>query len=173
MAERELLLLRHGKSSWDEPGLDDRERPLALRGERAAAAMGAYLAQRERIPDLVLCSPARRTRETWERLRLAFDAAPAVEMDEALYAATPRAILGRVRAVADEVGSLLVLGHNPGVAALAAELAGSGDPEARQQMGRKFPTAALAVLAPPEGPWSALKPGTAALLEFRTPKELV
>src|SRR5690349_1589139 len=85
MTSRRILLLRHAKSAWDEPGLDDFDRPLAARGRRAAAVMGVYLRDEKLVPDLVLCSAARRAAETWEIAAHELPKAPAVERDPGLY----------------------------------------------------------------------------------------
>ncbi len=83
------MLLRHAKSSWGAPTLSDHERPLSPRGERAAAAMGMYLARSEPAPDVILCSSARRTRETLDTVRARLSGAPRVSVEDALYGASP------------------------------------------------------------------------------------
>jgi phosphohistidine phosphatase len=170
---KRLLLLRHAKSSWDEAGIADHDRPLAPRGERAAALMAAHLAQREASPGLVLCSSARRTRETLERLRLQLVGEPAVCVERELYLADADVLLERVRRVDDRQGSVLLLGHNPGLAELAALLAGSGDADALAHLRRKFPTAALADLCFEVERWRDVAPGLGRLAAFAAPKDLI
>ena len=126
-----LYLLRHAKSSWDDPGLVDHDRPLAPRGRQAAEAIGAYLREHDIGPELVLCSSAARTRETLERVGLTG------QIEDALYGAGASALLARLHEVPDEVASVMLIGHNPGMRQLAVDLAGLDD---------KFPTAALATL---------------------------
>lgn len=167
---RTLHLLRHGKSSR-EGGLDDRDRPLAPRGARAAALIGLYLAQERVVPDLVLCSTARRAVETWELVAAELPRAPQVRREDALYMVAPEALLARVQRVDDAVRSLLVVGHNPAFLALATSLAAS-DADAVRRIG-KFPTAALASFAYERGGWSALAPGRASLVRFVRPADLV
>jgi phosphohistidine phosphatase len=163
-----LLLLRHAKSSWDDPSLADRDRPLAPRGHRAAERMADHLRSDFPHPDLVLCSPALRTRETLDRMSNAFGDAEVV-VDDELYGAGEGELLERLRAVDDRFETVAVIGHNPGIHDLAIALAGSGAELGR--MGAKFPTGALAVLAFDE-PWRDVSPGGGLLEAFVTPKDL-
>ena len=124
---RTLTLFRHAKSSWAEPGLPDFDRPLAPRGEDAAPLMAAFLVERGLAPDLVLCSSARRTRETLDLALPAFRPAPKIAYDETLYHAPAPVMIGQIRQTPDEVRNLMILGHNPGLQALAIDLVGAGD----------------------------------------------
>jgi phosphohistidine phosphatase len=164
---KRLYLLRHAKSSWDEPGLADRDRPLAPRGERASKVMAEHLRDEGIAPQLVLCSPSKRTRETLARLGL--EEGSEVRFEDELYAASAGDMLEVLQGVPDEVESVMVIGHNPGMEGLALELAAGGDDLDR--MREKFPTAALAALAF-DGAWSELAPGGAELVSFVEPKEL-
>jgi phosphohistidine phosphatase len=166
---RRLLLLRHAKSSWADPGARDHDRPLNPRGRHAATRMGTYLHDEGLVPDLVLCSSARRTCETVARLDLPDSVELVIEHD--LYLAHPDAVVEQIRAVADAVTTLMVVGHNPTTQDLALELAGGGEPDAILRMGQKFPTGALAILAVP-GRWSTVAPGIATLERFVTPRAL-
>jgi len=169
---KRLLLLRHAKSNWDDPALDDFERPLAPRGRRAAPQMAAALVERGWAPEAALVSPAARTRETWALVAAALPASPEPLFPQALYLASAAVLLGELRAVPAAVGSLLLLGHNPGLERLAALLAGPGsDPDALAALRSKFPTAGLAVLEV-DGEWSALAEGGGRLVAFLTPKTL-
>ena len=164
---RTLYLLRHGKSSWDDPGLPDRERPLAPRGVRDAKRIATHLLRLEIAPGLVLCSPALRARQTLEPIEATVPEAP-VEVDERLYGASSETLLERVRAVPDEVPSVLLIGHNPGLQDLALLLAARGDELERLEA--KFPTAALATLSLER--WSSLGAGDAELGAYVVPKQL-
>jgi len=169
---RTLHLLRHGKSRRDVgAAVDDRDRPLAPRGKRAATALGVYLAQERLVPDLVLCSSARRALETWERVAAQLPHPPRLRREDALYMASPDALLARVREVDDTVRSVLLVGHNPGLLELAASLA-SPDADSVRRIG-KFPTAALASFALARGGWRALAPGRTTLVRFVRPADLV
>jgi phosphohistidine phosphatase len=170
VAKRTLLLLRHAKSSWDEPGLADSERPLAPRGRRAAAALGTRLAKRRLAIDRVLCSPSRRTRETLALLAL--EPAPPVAFEERLYLASARTLLARLRRLPAEARSVLVIGHDPGLDQLVRQLAGDGRAKALRRLAPGFKTGALAELrVPPEG-WKALGPGSAFLERFTRPQDV-
>lgn len=173
MTARRILLLRHAKSARDEPGLDDYERPLAPRGRRAAAVMGVYLRDEGLVPDLVLCSGARRARETWEVVAHELARAPAVEHDPALYMATPDRLLKRLKKLPAAVKSVLVIGHEGGVDALARRLVGDGPVPLRRRLGKKFPTAALAVVALALDAWEALREKSGTLTCLAAPKDLV
>jgi phosphohistidine phosphatase len=165
--DRRLVLLRHAKSDW--PDVADHDRPLAKRGRHDAPVVGRWLGESGYLPDAVVCSTARRARETWE---LAFgglvatapDASPAVRYEPRVYEATVLGLLMLVREFPPEWRTALVVGHNPGMAELMAGLAAPppSPPPA-------FPTAAVAVLRLP-GSWADVAPGTARLLCFRTPR---
>jgi phosphohistidine phosphatase len=168
-----LHLLRHVKSSWNDDQIEDFDRPLAPRGERAAGVIAAYLKQNGIKPDLVLCSAARRTRDTVSAVRSGLPKGVPVEVIRDLYEVGPDRILALVRAVDPEVQVLMLVGHNPGLEGLALYLAGKGsDKEARAALERKFPTGAFASLNV-EGEWSDLTEGCARLTRLVTPKDLV
>jgi phosphohistidine phosphatase len=163
-----LFLLRHAKSSWDDPTLVDYDRPLAPRGRRAAARIAAHVGRQGISPALVLCSPAQRTRETLAAIAPELGAHE-VAFEEGLYGAEAFELLDRLRAVSESVPSVLLVGHNPGLHELALFLA-----EPSGEVGRvaeKFPTGALATLAV-DGAWSELDEGGARLLEYVVPREL-
>ena len=168
-ATRQLFVLRHAKSSWDNPGLDDRERPLAPRGQRACEVMAEHLRVTAIEPELVLCSSARRTRETLAGV------APAGQhvIESELYSASAGDLVERLRRVPDDVASVMLIGHNTAVQMLVLRLARREADAAddRAAVERKFPTAALATLTFDCG-WSELGPGSGRLKAFMTPKEL-
>jgi phosphohistidine phosphatase len=169
--KRRLLLLRHAKSSWDDPSLADHDRPLSKRGRKAAAAMGAWIHARGLAPDLIYVSDARRATETLEKLP-PWKAAPAVEVRPALYLAPAPDILALLRAAPDDARTLLLIGHNPGLHDLAVLLAGhpAGDKLA-QRMAEAYPTGALAQFTL-DGPWSRIGEGISTLTGFIVPREL-
>ncbi len=144
---RQLLLLRHAKSSWDDPSHSDHARRLNPRGHAAASAMRTAMRQFGLAPEVVLVSSARRTLQTLDALG-PWDRTPAVEPMDGLYLASPERILTIVAAVSDTVRSLMVVGHNPGLHDLAMRLAGahdaSSDGNLVQQLGAGFPAGALA-----------------------------
>ncbi|MGH2954127.1 MAG: SixA phosphatase family protein [Solirubrobacterales bacterium] len=166
---KRLYLLRHAKSSWDDPTLTDHDRPLAPRGRRAAEVMAKHLQRNGIAPALVLCSGSRRTHQTLTRIAPGLGDSAEVQIRPELYAAASADLLEVLRGQPDEIGSVMVIGHNPGIQDLALSLARGGPEIARVR--RKFPTAALATLEL-EGSWRGLAPGTAELTSFVKPKEL-
>ena len=166
-----LLLLRHAKSSWYNPGGRDFDRPLAPRGRRSAPLIGGHLRDRQLLPDLVLCSTARRARETYDLVVPAVGGA-AIQFEQALYLAAPATLLRLVQATPPGVERLLVVGHNPGLQQFAAQLAATGDAAALDRLRAKFPTAGLAILTFPVDRWSEIQPGTAELESFVAPRDL-
>ena len=169
---RELLLLRHAKSNWDQPGIEDHERALNQRGEAAAAAMGGFLQAQGLGPDLVLCSTARRAVQTWQLAGERLDTQPRTVTLDALYLAEPRRLLDIVRRHGDAAARLLVVGHNPGLHQFATRLCGTGDPAMRTLLAKKFPTAGLARIGFDAAAWAALPLGSGALLGFWRPRDL-
>lgn len=168
---KELHLLRHAKSDWDDPGLDDFDRPLAKRGRRAAKRMARFLAQAGVQPDHVLCSAARRTRETHALIASELPAETPVAFERELYLAGSQALLRRLRRLPDELRSVMVIGHNPDLHELALGLA-SPEAEEHARLTAKFPTAALASLEIDIDHWRDLALGRHRLLRFVVPAEL-
>jgi phosphohistidine phosphatase len=162
----QLLLLRHAKSSRDDPRLSDRERPLSKRGRRAAGGMRRAVADLGLTPDLVLVSPSRRTQETLDALE-PWDATPLVEAVETLYLGSASQLLAVLRGVNETVRSVMLIGHNPGLHELAVLLA--GDHPGRVADG--FPTAALAEFAVATT-WQRLDAAGTRLVRFLTPRDL-
>jgi len=164
-------LLRHAKSSWDDPGLPDPERPLAPRGLKAAARLREHLRRSRFSPDLVLCSPAVRTVETLDRVRDGLAGDLRVEIEDELYAADADYLLARLRRLPESTSSVMVVGHNPGIADLAVGLAKGGEGKALERMRRKFATGGLATLSVSLA-WRNLGWDTATLEAFVVPKQL-
>jgi phosphohistidine phosphatase len=168
---RRLLLLRHAKAEPAEPGQDDHERPLTPRGRRDAERIGAAMAARGLVPEQLLCSSAQRTRETLDRILPQLPSGLALTLDRRLYLASPEEILARIALVEVRVRCVLVVGHNPGIAALAERLAEKGDSDALARLRRKFPTGALAELEVDSPRWRDLAPAGATLTSFLTPRD--
>ncbi|MER7838020.1 histidine phosphatase family protein [Streptomyces sp. NPDC096040] len=166
---RRLVVLRHAKSAWPE-GVPDHLRPLAARGRRDAPAAGRALAESDCLPDLAVCSTAVRARQTWDLASGQWGTPPPVRHDRRVYAADVPDLLKVVREVPAEVETLLLVGHNPGLEELVLELAGDGLDDTLEQVRKKFPTSAIAVLAWHGAGWAALGPGTALLTEVRVPR---
>jgi phosphohistidine phosphatase len=169
-----VLLLRHAKSAWGQPGLDDHDRPLNRRGERAAEAMADHIVRNVPRPDLILCSTTVRTRQTLAPLlhRLTVPAPP-ISLERGLYLASAEVLLERLRDLAEEVGTVLLIGHNEGIGELAESLAGSGRAIDLAALHTKYPTGALATLRASAAQWSELTSGSAELLSFIRPRDLL
>lgn len=185
-----LVVLRHAKSAWP-PDVPDDERPLAKRGRRDAPAAGRRLFVDGCVPDLVLCSTARRTRETWDLVAPELGARPEVVFEPRVYGASAAELLDVVREVPELRRTVLLIGHQPGVQDLVLSLVGegeeggegegkrdgreagnetrAGDEEALARVRAKFPTSGVAVLGLP-GAWADLAPGTATLTAFAVPR---
>lgn len=162
---RTLILTRHAKSSWEHPGLEDHDRPLNKRGERSAAALGDWMRDKGWIPDEILCSSARRTRETCAGLKLG--EIPTTNTRD-LYHATGNQML-RVLSRASG-NTVLMLAHNPGIGSFAAELAGKPPKHPRFA---DFPTGATVVLEFDVDDWSRAGWRSGKVLDFAIPRELL
>ncbi|WP_239311346.1 MULTISPECIES: histidine phosphatase family protein [unclassified Frankia] len=165
---RRLLLLRHGKSDWADGSTPDADRPLSPRGRAACGLIAEHLCAERLIPDLVLCSSARRTRQTVEHIAGALPPDVPVLAEDRLYLADAADLLDRLRELDDGVPTVLLVGHNPGIQALAAGLLPAGE---RSRI-PAFPTAALAVEDLAVGRWTELGPSTTRLVSFVTPRSL-
>jgi phosphohistidine phosphatase len=150
--------------------MEDVERPLAPRGARAADRMRDYLEAEEIRPELVLCSSALRTRETLARTLPGLGSELTVRIEPSLYSLDADALLQRLRDVPADVGSAMVIGHNPAMQELASLLAAEGD--RLDELRKGFPTAGLAELDLRVGSWRELAPGTGRLIRFIVPREL-
>ena len=160
-----LILMRHAKSDWSQPGMNDHARPLNPRGQKAADVLGQWLRDRGYLPDLLLSSDATRTRDTFARLHLSCETkfhrglylAPAVMMLQGLHRA------GGARCV-------LMLGHNPGIADFAKALA--MDPPQDPDF-QRYPTCATTVFDFSGESWQEVASGSGIIREFTVPRRLV
>jgi phosphohistidine phosphatase len=166
------MLLRHAKSDRSEPGASDHDRPLNPRGMETAARVGAYIAHHALTPDLVLCSTARRARDTWAVLAKALEAAPPAKYDARLYNAGSDALLAAARETPSKVHSLMMVGHNPGLHEFAVLLIAAGDVDERERLREKLPTAGLVVIDFAIDAWSALHREGGRLDRFVVPGAL-
>lgn len=157
-----LYLVRHAKSSWDDPALPDRDRPLDARGERDVAKMSKRWAHRCSKPDLILSSPAARALATAKVIAKDFDCKPKrIVVDERLYAATANALLAVIEALDDELECVMLVGHNPGLADLAQQFS--------SEMAH-MPTCAIAEFAFDTKTWSGIGQIEPARTAFDSPK---
>jgi phosphohistidine phosphatase len=166
-----IFLLRHAKSSWDQPDLDDHDRPLAPRGTRTADRMARQVSKLRPSPTLVLCSSAVRARQTMEPAVAALGDGAAVLVEDGLYSFDAQVLLDRLRVVPEATNAVLLVGHNPAMQDLTLRLAAGGGEAALARARQKFPTGALAALRT-DGPWGSLGDGRAVLLDFVAPRNL-
>jgi phosphohistidine phosphatase len=161
-ATKQLFVLRHAKSSWDDPALPDHDRPLARRGRKAAKLIGEHL-RHQRVPvALVLCSSARRARETVELV----DPPGEVQVEREIYGASADQLLERLRGLSSDIEVAMLVGHNPAIQELAIALARDTN-----DLAGRFPTGALATLSF-AGPWKTLSPEQTELVAFVKPRQL-
>ncbi|WP_055717772.1 SixA phosphatase family protein [Streptomyces torulosus] len=166
---RRIVLFRHAKADW--PQVSDHERPLADRGRMDAAVAGRKLADSGISFDLALCSTAVRTRETWKLAVHELPERPKTVYEERIYEASPGDLIALLNETPDDAQTVLLVGHNPGVQALAEILAGQAEGDARKRMSRRdFPAAAYAVISF-EGSWKSLEPGVGTLVDYWDPTE--
>ena len=161
---KRLILLRHAKSSWDDPRQTDHDRPLNKRGRRSAKAIGTWLRETGITPDVILCSDARRTQETHERLQIEGE----LRLRPDLYLASSDRILDVMQQA--EGACVMIIGHNPGIGDFAQRLVTAPPPHARFA---DFPTAATLVVDIPMMDWMAGHFGTSKVVNFITPRELI
>jgi phosphohistidine phosphatase len=152
LRSRTLILLRHAKSDWSGDD-DDRSRPLAPRGRRQAQEAGRWLDAHVASLDLAVVSPATRARNTWDLAIAELSRAPETSIEDRVYAASATELLGVVHELPDDLDTVVVIGHNPGIEDLVALLTGRS---------AAMPTSALAVISL-SGSWSATSPSSGVL----------
>jgi phosphohistidine phosphatase len=165
-----LTLLRHAKSTWDDPVARDFDRPLNRRGRKAARAIGAEMRRLGLAFDLVLASPAMRVRETLDEVEAGYCRPLGAAFDRRVYLAAPETLLDIVRATEDSAARLLLVGHNPGLESLAMALDGGAG--LRDEVAVKYPTGALAEIELDAERWSQISSGTGRIARFIRPRDL-
>jgi phosphohistidine phosphatase len=161
---RHLYVLRHAKSSWDDPFLSDAERPLSARGQAAVAALHRHFGSIGLSVQLVICSPSRRTRDTWAGVADAVGGEPEVRFVGAVYGGSAPALISLLHTVPEQLTSVLLIGHNPGSEELIRVLTG-------KPVVDRMPTGGFATLTVDVG-WPHLGPGTAQLASLQRPRDL-
>jgi len=167
-----LLLLRHAKSSWGDAGLADIDRPLSPRGRRNAATMAKAVDADGMVPDRILCSPARRTRETLAALLPYLNGEGRVATDPRLYETGAGEYCAVIARSGADAQTLMVIGHNPAIQQTALLLVGDGEPGLAAELSAKYPTGALAVIDFPQAGWSHIDPHSGYLAAFLKPRDL-
>jgi phosphohistidine phosphatase len=163
-----LILIRHAKSSWSDPMMADKDRPLNKRGRASAKAVGRWLATRGYEPGQVLVSSAERTRETWAKVADKLVSPPRAEYTDALYLAEPDVMLSELRLAREPV--VMMIAHNPGSAYMAQALVKQAPNHGRFQ---HYPTGATAIIDFPVADWSDVAWGTGEAVDFIVPRELI
>ncbi|NUT00528.1 MAG: histidine phosphatase family protein [Sphingomonas sp.] len=166
-----LFILRHAKSDWGDSSLKDFDRPLNERGWKAAKAMGREMRERDLVPDMVLSSPSRRTKETLARLEEGFGQAFEAAEDRRIYLAETETLIDLVSKAPAKADRLMVVGHNPGMHELVLALA-EGPQDLKDEIAHKYPTCALAEISFDIGDWSEVVPGLGRLRSFLKPRDL-
>jgi phosphohistidine phosphatase len=170
---KRLTLLRHAKSSWDDPVSRDFDRPLNGRGRRGARLMGMHMRDLGLRYDLVLASPAVRVVETLDELWEGYGRSIHVELDKRIYLASTASLLDVIHDAPDSADAILISGHNPGMEELVLMFVPDrADDEARDQVEEKFPTAALAEIEFDVDHWADIKTGAGRLARFIRPRDL-
>ena len=169
-----LTLLRHAKSSLAHLGQADIDRPLNDRGKRDALAIGRHMASLNLEPQLVLCSPARRAKDTWEIVAKKLKTSPAIKIEPNIYDfGDGAALMELLRRQGRDAKSILLVGHNPSVEGLAQKLVERGSDQLRERLANKFPTATFAVISLDLENWKAVKGASGTLLHFVRPKDIL
>jgi phosphohistidine phosphatase len=167
-----LTLLRHAKSSWDNPATGDFDRPLNKRGHRAAHAIGRELKAQDLGFDAVVASPAARVVETIRDVEKSYERPIEAVYDRRLYLAPAATLLAIVHEADDRTDRLLLVGHNPGLEALALMLTQDDGNGLRSELAAKYPTATVAEIALPIEHWSEIEAGKGTLARFIRPRDL-
>jgi len=168
-----LTLLRHAKSSWDDPVARDFDRPLNGRGQRAAITVGRYLRSEGMTFDHVVASPAVRIVETVEQVEAGYGSDLAPAWDRRVYLASAGSLLDIVHELPAQAQTALLIGHNPGLEDLILTLIPDRAGDAlRDSVEEKFPTAALAEMTFDVADWSAIRAGSGMLIRFTRPRDL-
>ena len=167
---RTLMLIRHAKATRSDGPMRDQDRPLAPRGLSDAPKIGAYMSRHGLLPDRVVVSPAKRTRETWALLAPAFGKGLKATFDERLYDASPQTVFEIIQENATGCPALLIIGHKPSMHRLGTELIAASDLDNREKLRENLPTSGLVAIAFPFDDWTRLHAQAGRLTHFVTPK---
>jgi phosphohistidine phosphatase len=169
---KRLTLLRHAKSSWDDTVPRDFDRPLNAKGHRAGRTVGQEMRRLGLSFDAIVASPAARVIETLEEVAQGFAAPLTPRFDERIYLASLDALLDVVHSIDDDVDSLLLVGHSPGLERLALHVAGVKDKRLRRSVEEKYPTGALIEISLPIDHWQDVEDGEGTMTRFIRPRDL-
>lgn len=166
------MLLRHAKSDWGDPSLDDFERPLNRRGQKAADLMADYLIETCPPPDLILCSTALRTRLTLQAILARISLDTDIQLRGELYEDSEADYISLLQNLDTAAETVLIIGHNPATEDTASLLYGNGDPEGFEKLNEKFPSGALAIMTFPVRNWRQIVETTGTLERFIRPRDI-
>jgi len=164
-----LQLVRHAKSSWADPSVADIDRPLSGRGQRGAEALARRLAESDKRPDVVVCSPAKRARQTLATIQGTLGSSVVIRIDPVVYEAGPDELLEALRDLEPTAATVMVIGHNPTLQDLALRLIAPDGSDELARLQVKFPTGALVTLLVPSR-WDLLTTACARLQSLWTPR---
>ncbi|MEM9371746.1 MAG: histidine phosphatase family protein [Pseudomonadota bacterium] len=169
---KKVILLRHAKSSWADPNLEDHDRPLNSRGKAAAPIIAKWLAHSHHLPDFILCSSSKRTRQTVKRMRDTLPDLPNPKIEPDLYHAPPETMRQHLAKLPESYQSAMLVGHQPGLGAFARKLSNHNVRRRCARAFEHFPTAAAAVLELDLKTWANIEEHTGEFIDFGIPREL-
>ncbi len=167
-----LTMLRHAKSSWGDPLLRDKDRPLNARGKTQARQIGSHLTQQGITPDLIICSTAKRARQTLKQVSKNWQTDAETIFEDRLYLASTGTIISLLASIGTNASHIMIIGHNPGFHKLAYTLAKTGNKDDLATLGERYPTATLCVIKSKAIEWQHIDDGTGELVLFTSPKSL-
>ncbi len=167
-----LSIVRHAKSSWGDASLRDIDRPLNERGKRQAQRLGSWLEDNAIAPDLIICSAAKRARQTLKKLQGNWQSDAELIVENRLYLASPSTIISLLADHGDAHAHIMIIGHNPGLHMLAHMLANTGDKEDLALLGEKYPTGTFTSISSKATKWKKIGKSSGKLIYLATPKQL-
>ena len=167
-----LSIVRHAKSSWGDASLHDIDRPLNERGKRQAQRLGSWLEEKAIEPELIICSAAKRARQTLKKMSLNWQADPELIVEDRLYLASPGTIISLLAEHGRARSHIMIIGHNPGLHMLAHGLASKGDEDDLALLREKYPTGTFCSINSKADKWKKIGKSSGKLIYLATPKQL-
>ncbi len=167
-----LSIVRHAKSSWGEASLRDIDRPLNERGKKQALRLGSWLEDRAIAPDLILCSAAKRARQTLKKTQENWQTKADLLIENRLYLASPNTIIALLAEHGEKHAHIMIIGHNPGLHMLAHALANTGEKDDLGLLSEKYPTGTFCSLSLKTDRWKKIGKSSGKLIYLATPKQL-
>ncbi|MCP4935920.1 MAG: histidine phosphatase family protein [bacterium] len=167
-----LTMLRHAKSSWGDPLLRDKNRPLNARGKSQAQQMGEHLSQQRIDPNLIICSSAKRARQTLKQVSKKWQTDAQAVFEDQLYLASSSTIVSLLEKYGNNADHIMIIGHNPGFHKLASSLADTGNANDLVNLSQRYPTGTLCVIKSNAKQWRNIDNEPGELASFTSPKSL-